>query len=128
MTDTGTLVTIGNPLQVTGSIGFNNGTSAASLVVETGTSAAGSNPITNDATGSFTAAWYRYTIKNGGNARAGTINAVWNGASYVYDEVSTTDIGTTTSETFSIQFTTGSVQLVYSSAGGWAFKAQTTFL
>jgi hypothetical protein len=113
---------------VTGSIGFNNGTSGANLSVETGTSSAGTAAIATDATGSYTAAWYRYTIKNGANARAGEINAVWNGSSIVYTETSTTDIGNTSSELFSVALSGGNVVLNYSSAGSWTFKSQTTFL
>jgi hypothetical protein len=113
---------------VTGSLSLNN-TTVATLTNTSSVTTAGTTIVENDPTNSFVAAFYHYAISSGSNARAGIINAVWNGASIVYNEVGTTDIGSTTSANFSVALTVGgNVQLTLASGAGWTFKTQTTLL
>jgi len=85
--------------------------------------------VSTDATGSYTAAFYNYTISKGGNARSGQISSVWNGSSVVYNETSTVDIGSTNGAYFTVSLSGGGdVQLNFTSDGGWVFKTSTTLL
>ncbi len=58
--------------------------------------ASGTQTISTNATGSFTSAFYNYTISSGSNARAGQVMSVWNGGSIQFTDVTTSDIGSTT--------------------------------
>ena len=82
-------------------------------------------------TGSFTSAFYNYTVYSGSNARAGQISAVWVGNSISYNDYSTIDIGSTLAVTASVAIVTGQVQLnvaVPASSTGWNVKATATYL
>ena len=94
----------------------------------TTTSSNGTSAVTSDNTGSYTAAFYNYTISKGGNARSGQIASVWNGSSIVYNETSTVDIGDTTGAYFTVGLNGGKVELNFTSNGGWTFKTSTTLL
>ncbi len=59
----------------------------------------GSNNLFTQPTGSYTAAFFKYTAASGSNARAGEVSAVWNGETVEYMDVSTNDIGNTNSVT-----------------------------
>ena len=78
-------------------------------------------------TGSFTSAFYNYTLASGSNARSGQISAVWAGNSIQYNDYSTVDIGTTLAVTASVAIVTGQVRLnvtVPASTAGWNIKAK----
>jgi len=55
----------------------------------------GSNNLFTQATGSYTAAFFKYTAASGSNARAGEVSAVWNGGTVEFMDVSTNGIGNT---------------------------------
>ena len=88
------------------------------------------NIFTNN-TGSFTSAFYNYTLASGSNARSGQISAVWVGNSISYNDYSTIDIGSTLAVTASVAIVTGQVQLnvaVPASTTGWNVKATVTYI
>ena len=61
----------------------------------------GTNSIYSFATASYTGAFIDYTATSGNNARAGNLSAIWLGSTIKFNEVSTTDIGSTVGLTFS---------------------------
>jgi hypothetical protein len=74
-------------------------------------------------TGSYTAAFFDYTVSSGSNARAGTVMSVWNGASVQYTDNSTLDIGTTSDITLKVETGGANVQLVAAtSTSPWSVK------
>ena len=80
-------------------------------------------------TGSFTSAFFKYTVSNGSNARSGEIMAVWNGVNTSYTEYSTTDIGSTTAVTGSVSIVTSQVQFnIQTNSSGWKLKSLATLL
>jgi hypothetical protein len=59
----------------------------------------------------------------------GEVLAVWNGGSVQYTDISTLDIGTTTTVTASVAIVTAQAQLNFqTSNSGWNIKSQATFL
>jgi hypothetical protein len=115
----------------TSTVGFGIGGSQiyyASVLSSTSPSTV--NVFTND-TGSFTSAFYNYTLASGSNARSGQISAVWVGGTVSYNDYSTTDIGSTLALTASVSIVTGQVQFnvqVPSSTAGWNVKATATYI
>jgi hypothetical protein len=101
-----------NPF-IIGNTQFNNSSSVTS---------AGTTIISQIATGSYTAAFYRYTLASSSNARSGEVMSVWNGSTVKYTEVATTDIGNTSLVYLSVGITSGNVLLNVSSSGGWTVK------
>ena len=92
-------------------------------------SANGSNTVFNQATGSFTSAFFKYTVSNGANARSGEILSVWNGASAQFTDNSTVDIGVTTAVTASVIISGANVQLnIQTNTAGWKIKSLGTFM
>ena len=92
-------------------------------------SANGSNTLFNQATGSFTSAFFKYTVSNGANARSGEILSVWNGASAQFTDNSTVDIGTTTAVTASVIISGANVRLnIQTNTAGWKIKSLGTFM
>jgi hypothetical protein len=127
ISDDGTLVSINSDTQVNGALTI-SGETLSTFVNKSTTSTNGTNVVSSDATGSYTAAFYNYTISKGSNARSGQISSVWNGSSIVYNETSTVDIGSTNGAYFTVSLGSGNVQLNFTSDGGWAFKTSTTLL
>jgi len=72
---------------------------------------------------SYDGAFYDYTIKSGGNSRAGQITAIWNGTSVNYTETTTIDFGSTTDISLGV-FISGSNMVLTGSAAtsGWTMK------
>ena len=91
-------------------------------VTSSGT-AAGTAIVSQIATGSFTSAFYRYTLASASNARAGEVMSVWSGSVVRFSEYTTTDIGNTSTAVFSVAISTGNVVLNLSSSGGWTVKS-----
>jgi hypothetical protein len=89
----------------------------------------GSNNVFTHTTGSYTSAFYKYTVSNGANARSGEVIAVWNGSSAQYTDYSTLDIGSTSGVTPSVSVV-GSDVLFNISTGtsGWRLKSTVTYL
>jgi hypothetical protein len=89
----------------------------------------GSNNLYTQPTGSYTAAFFKYTVSNGTNARAGEVTAVWNGGTAEFMDVSTNDIGNTNAVTASVAIVTGEAQLNFqTNTSGWRIKSTATFM
>jgi len=89
----------------------------------------GSNTIFTQATGSYTSAFFKYTVTSGSNARSGEIMSVWNGTTAAFTDNSTTDIGTTTDVTSSVEISGANVQLnMQTNSSGWRIKSIATFM
>ena len=128
LTDDGTTFRVAENTIITGSLGLSN-TTLTTLNTTSSLSANGTTIVANDPTSSYVSAFYHYAITSGSNARAGIINAIWNGSNIVYNEVGTTDIGSTTTANFTVGLSAGgNVQLSLASSGVWSFKTQTTLL
>jgi hypothetical protein len=92
-------------------------------------SIAGSNNVFTQNTGSYTSAFFKYTVSNGGNTRAGEVVATWNGTTTEFTDFSTVDIGNTTAVTASISIVSGQVQFnVQTNSSGWRIKSLATFM
>ena len=92
-------------------------------------SIAGSNNLFTQATGSYTSAFFKYTVSNSTNSRSGEMMAVWNGASVQFTDNSTLDIGTTSPVTCSVSLVAGDVQFnVQTNTSGWRIKSIGTFM
>jgi hypothetical protein len=80
-------------------------------------------------TGSYTSAFFKYTVSNSGNTRAGEVVAAWNGTSTTFTDFSTVDLGDTTAVTASISIVSGQVQFnVQTNSSGWRIKSLATFM
>jgi hypothetical protein len=92
-------------------------------------SIAGSNNVFTQNTSSYTSAFFKYTVSNGGNTRAGEVVATWNGTTTEFTDFSTVDIGNTTAVTASISIVTGQVQFnIQTNSSGWRIKSLATFM
>ena len=84
------------------------------------------------ATGSFTSAFYNYTLSSVGaaSARTGQILAVWSGSTVQYTDNSTIDIGTTSVATNIVTLSGGQIalSLVVSNATAWIIKTSITYI
>lgn len=89
----------------------------------------GTNNLYTQATGSYTSAFGKYTIFKDANARAGEFMTVWNGTSVTYTDVSTTDIGSTSTIAFSSAVVGSNIQInAVAGSSGWKIKMLTTFI
>ena len=91
--------------------------------------ASGAQTISTNLTGSYTSAFYKYTLASGSNARAGQVMAVWNGANIQYNDVSTNDIGTTLNVALTASLSGGNVLLTTTlPSSGWTVKTLVNLL
>lgn len=89
----------------------------------------GSNTVFNVATGSYSSAFFKYTVANAPNARSGEIMSVWNGSTVNFTDNSTTDIGTTLDVTSSVALSGANIQLnIQTNSPGWRIKSIATFM
>jgi hypothetical protein len=89
----------------------------------------GSNTVFTQATGSYSSAFFKYTVTSGSNARSGEIMSVWNGTTTAFTDNSTTDIGTTTDVTSSVEISGANIQLnMQTNTSGWRIKSIATFM
>jgi hypothetical protein len=89
----------------------------------------GSNTLFNLATGSYSSAFFKYTVSSGSNARSGEIMSVWNGSTVTFTDNSTTDIGSTTEVTSSVILSGIDIQLnIQTNTLGWLIKSIGTFI
>jgi hypothetical protein len=89
----------------------------------------GSNIVFNVATGSYSSAFFKYTVASASNARSGEIMSVWNGSTVTFTDNSTTDIGTTTVVTSSVALSGANIQLdMQTNSAGWRIKSIATFM
>lgn len=90
---------------------------------------AGNNGIFATNTGSYSSAFYQYTIFKGSNARTDSTMAVWTSTTSSYTNYSTIDIGSTVGVEATVDFVGNQVQLnVLTPTSGWTVKAMVTFL
>jgi hypothetical protein len=90
----------------------------------------GSNNLYTIPTGSYTAAFGKYTIYKGANARAGEFITAWNSnLPVVYTDTSTTDIGNTSDISFTATIVSGEIQVNADAlSSGWYVKMLATFI
>ena len=74
-------------------------------------------------TGSYYAAFFDYAAVSGSNSRAGTVMSTWNGASTVYNDVTTNDIGNTSQVTMSVDLSGASVRLNATTTTQWTIRS-----
>jgi hypothetical protein len=92
-------------------------------------SVVGNNNLYQIATGSYTAAFTKYTVSNGANARAGEFVTVWNGTTVLNYDNSTTDIGNTSDVTFASSIVTSQIKIdAVTTTSAWMIKSTTTFI
>ena len=92
-------------------------------------STVGSNNLFTQVTGSYTSAYFKYTVSNSTNSRAGEVMAVWNGATTNYTDTSTTDIGSTSAVTCSAAIVGSDIQFnITTGTSGWKLKSLATFM
>jgi spore maturation protein SpmB len=108
-----------NGLTVTGSFDLAN----AEFNATASNSSAGNVLVSTNPTASYVSAFYNYSITSGTNARAGQIMSIWNGNTLRYTEVTTTDIGNTSTAVFSASISAGNVLLHLSSSGVWNVRS-----
>ncbi len=104
---------------------------SSSLIINQNTAslASGAQTISTNATSSYTAVFYNYTVASGSNARAGQVSAVWNGGSIQYTDVSTTDIGSTSGVAFTASLNGANVRLTtVLPTSGWTVKTLANLL
>ena len=104
---------------------------SSSLIANQNTASLGSGAqtISTNATSSYTAAFFNYTVASGSNARAGQVTAVWNGGSIQYTDVSTTDIGSTLAVAFTASLSGANVRLTtVLPTSGWTVKTLANLL
>lgn len=71
----------------------------------------------------YTGAWFEYTVKNTGGARAGQIMSIFSGNTVNFTETTTTDIGSTSDITFSMSAdSTNTLLQVSATTTGWEVK------
>ena len=89
----------------------------------------GSNIVFTQSTGSYSSAFFKYTVASASNARSGEIMSVWNGSTVTFTDNSTTDIGTTTAVTSSVAISASNAQLtMQTNTAGWRIKSIATFM
>jgi hypothetical protein len=109
-----------NTLKIDGSLTDYNTVSSTTI---------GSNALYTQATGSYTAAFCKYTLLKGTNARAGEFMTVWNGNTTTYTDTSTTDIGSTSDISFISTIVTGNIEIAATAAStGWTIKTLVTYI
>jgi hypothetical protein len=83
----------------------------------------------NLATGSYSSAFFKYTVANGANARTGEVMAVWNDGSIQFTDNSTVDIGDTSGVVAEAAIATNSIQFnITTATSGWKLKSLGTFM
>jgi hypothetical protein len=118
--------------QITGSLIVTNTIQLDQSLIDyssVASSAVANNNLYQIATGSYTAAFTKYVVSNGANARAGEFVTVWNGTTVVNYDNSTTDIGNTTAVTFVSAIVTSQIKIdAVTTTSGWNIKSTTTFI
>ena len=120
-------------VKVTGSLATSNGvTLNGGAIVHGVLYSSGSNPavdigtevVAQVAVASYDAAFFDYVIKKSPNFRAGTVIAVWDGASVEYTDVSTADIGNTSGVVMSVDISAGQARLKATvDSNSWVIKS-----
>jgi hypothetical protein len=89
----------------------------------------GTNNLFTRATGSYTAAFGKYTLYSGVNSRAGEFVTSWNDGTITYYDNSTTDNGSTSDISFTSTVVAGNIQIrAVALSSGWTVKMLATFI
>ena len=113
-------------INITGSLSVGISTNSTNVLASSTT---GLNTIYTQATGSYTAAFMKYTVSSGSNTRAGEFMTTWNGTDIVYSDTSTTDIGDTSGLSFLSSIVLSQLRVSAScSTAGWNVKTLSTFI
>ena len=89
----------------------------------------GSNNIFTKATGSYSSAFFKYSVTKGSNSRAGEVIAAWAGGTLQFTDNSTLDVGDTSGVTATTVIAASSVQFNITTAdSGWTLKTLATFM
>ena len=89
----------------------------------------GTNNLFTQATGSYTSAFFKYTVRNGANLRAGEVFAVYSGSSVEFSDFSTRDLGSTSDVVMSAAIVGTSIQFnAVTATSGWNVKAIGTYM
>jgi hypothetical protein len=91
--------------------------------------ASGTRTLDSSLTGSYSSAFYNYTISSGSNARAGQFIVVWNGGTVQYTDVSTLDIGSTSAIALTASLSGANLNVTtVLPSDSWTIKTLTNFL
>jgi len=91
--------------------------------------ASGTRTLDSSLTGSYSSAFYNYTISSGSNARAGQFIVVWNGGSVQYTDVSTLDIGSTSAIALTASLSGANLNVTtVLPSNSWTIKTLANFL
>jgi hypothetical protein len=89
----------------------------------------GTNNLFTQAPGSYTSGFFKYTVRNGANLRAGEVFAVYSGSSVEFSDFSTRDLGSTSDVVMSAALVGGSIQFnAVTATSGWNVKAIATYM
>jgi hypothetical protein len=89
----------------------------------------GSNNMFTRVTGSYSSAFFKYSVTKGSNSRAGEVMAAWAGGAIQFTDNSTLDVGDTSGVVASAILSSNSVQFNLSTAdSGWKLKSLGTFM
>jgi len=89
----------------------------------------GTNNVFTQATGSYTSGFFKYTVRNGANLRAGEVFAVYSGSSVEFTDFSTRDLGSTSDVVMSAALVGGSIQFnAVTATSGWNVKSVATYM
>jgi hypothetical protein len=89
----------------------------------------GSNNMFTRVTGSYSSAFFKYSVTKGSNSRAGEVMAAWAGGTLQFTDNSTLDVGDTSGVVASAILSSNSVQFNLSTAdSAWTLKTLATFM
>jgi hypothetical protein len=89
----------------------------------------GSNNMFTRVTGSYSSAFFKYSVTKGSNSRAGEVIAAWAGGTLQFTDNSTLDVGDTSGVVASAILSSNSVQFNLSTAdSAWTLKTLATFM
>ena len=89
----------------------------------------GSNNMFTRVTGSYSSAFFKYSVTKGSNSRAGEVIAAWAGGTLQFTDNSTLDVGDTSGVTATTVIAASSVQFNITTAdSGWTLKTLATFM
>ena len=95
---------------------------------QTGPTAVGITEIVSYTTGSSHSAFSNYVIYSGSNSRAGQFITVWNGVTASYTDVSTLDIGNTSTIVFTSSISTNLLKITANTSISWSISMSVTFV
>lgn len=92
-------------------------------------STAGSNIMFNLVTGSYTSAFFKYTVSSGSNMRSGEVISGWSGSTATYTDFAAPDLGNTAVVTASVAISNAIMQFnVSTTTSGWKIKTLATLM